>query len=52
MDIIGINSGLAGGNGKLYGIPYNADSVLIVDPTKGTTDHTMRNLEKAAPYPL
>ena len=26
------------GDGKVYGIPYNAESVLIIDPAAGTTD--------------
>ena len=32
--------GVLGGDGRIYGIPANADAVLVIDPAAGTTDTT------------
>ena len=37
------------GDGKIYGIPYNSDSVLIIDPASGSTDtSTLTGLSTSA----
>ena len=32
--------GVLGPNGKIYGIPWSSESVLIIDPVAGTADTT------------